>query len=244
MLRRKLDALQYPHADTFSSENEGAVRNLVVWLEDTKIRFYKIEERADLRQVDGAEWNAAFLKFLKDLECPRPFSDFSSDQFTRISVLDWLLSHAVLLEYSDDAEQFNATNVQETAPTELPPIEPTSAEFKAGLAQVAKLVKIPAHDDQLVLRAVASLVQNKLSQQAVSSALALKNEKPKSQPLSKTSLGFDAKDPALNEAGKILRLLHIQDLRQLQTQVNEVIALAQSLTANPKTNAKLGQVGR
>lgn len=55
--------------------------------------------------------------------------------------------------------------------------------------------------------------------------------------------GLDFNDPVLNQATKMLRLLHIQNLRQLQTQINELIVAVQSVTANPKTDTKLGKVG-
>lgn len=51
------------------------------------------------------------------------------------------------------------------------------------------------------------------------------------------------KDKVLNDAAKILRLLHIQDLRDLQTKINETIVNLQTITANPKTDASLGKVG-
>ena len=48
----------------------------------------------------------------------------------------------------------------------------------------------------------------------------------------------------MNDAAKILRLLHIKDLRELQTQINAAIVAVQAITANPKTDSRLGQVGR
>ena len=42
----------------------------------------------------------------------------------------------------------------------------------------------------------------------------------------------------------MLRLLHIAELRELQTKVNELIASVQALVADPKTNVKLGKVGK
>lgn len=56
-------------------------------------------------------------------------------------------------------------------------------------------------------------------------------------------LGFDLGDYVLNRAAKILRLLYIHDLRNLQTKINEAIVAVQSITANPKTDTKLGKVG-
>jgi len=50
-------------------------------------------------------------------------------------------------------------------------------------------------------------------------------------------------DYMTQEAAKILRLLHIRELRELQTIANEAIIAVQSLTANPKTDTKLGKVG-
>jgi RLL motif-containing protein 1 len=52
------------------------------------------------------------------------------------------------------------------------------------------------------------------------------------------------KDKALNEAAKILRLLHIKELRELQTRINETIVNIQKITANPKTDSSLGRVGK
>ena len=51
-------------------------------------------------------------------------------------------------------------------------------------------------------------------------------------------------DRTLNEIAKILRVLHIEELRQLQTRINEAIVSGQIKTADPKTDTKLGQVGR
>ena len=48
---------------------------------------------------------------------------------------------------------------------------------------------------------------------------------------------------SLNEAGKALRLLHVDELRLLQTQINEAIVAAQSQTADPKTDTTIGKVG-
>ena len=51
-------------------------------------------------------------------------------------------------------------------------------------------------------------------------------------------------DYILDEAAKVLRLLHISELRDLQTKINEAIVAVQTITANPKTDQKLGKVGR
>lgn len=58
-----------------------------------------------------------------------------------------------------------------------------------------------------------------------------------------TDVGFNTGDKNVIEAGKILRLLFIQDLRRLQTDINECIVSVQKVTSNPKTDTKLGKVG-
>lgn len=63
-------------------------------------------------------------------------------------------------------------------------------------------------------------------------------------PFQDLDLGFDLSDPVLNKAAKILRMLYIHNLRDLQTKANELIVAVQNVTANPKTDTKLGKVGR
>jgi len=65
----------------------------------------------------------------------------------------------------------------------------------------------------------------------------------KPYPIFSADLGFEMGDKSMNNAAKVLRLLYIQDLRQLQTAINECIAVTQTVTANPKTDSRLGKVG-
>lgn len=46
----------------FSITDEDEFRNLVVWLEDQKIRWYKIEDRGELRDVKSSEWLKTLAK--------------------------------------------------------------------------------------------------------------------------------------------------------------------------------------
>lgn len=50
-----------PFAISMADDAEGR-RNLAIWLEDTKIRHYKIEDRTGLRSTDPTAWEAAFVK--------------------------------------------------------------------------------------------------------------------------------------------------------------------------------------
>lgn len=79
----------------FTDENQ--FRNLVLWLEEQKIRHYKVEERDPLRKITSDSWVDAFNQYIRDLECP-----LKSDK--KIELLEWLLGHAVRLEYGDNGK--------------------------------------------------------------------------------------------------------------------------------------------
>ena len=75
--------------------DEKSLQNLILWLEDQKIRNYKIDDRKFLQIQDHTQWKKSFKKYLDDLKCPIPASDLPG-------AVDWLLGLAVQFEYSDD----------------------------------------------------------------------------------------------------------------------------------------------
>ena len=58
------------------------------------------------------------------------------------------------------------------------------------------------------------------------------------------SAGLDARDELINQMSVVLKMLYLWDFRELQTDLNALIVLGQEYTADPKTNASLGKVGR
>ncbi len=52
-----------------------------------------------------------------------------------------------------------------------------------------------------------------------------------------------APDPVVADAAKVLRLLHLAELRALQAKASALIVAFQRITANPRTDASLGKVG-
>jgi len=57
-------------------------------------------------------------------------------------------------------------------------------------------------------------------------------------------LGFTTGNEMVDAAAIILRVLYVLDVRQSQNQLNEIVTYLQRFTANPRTNANLGKVGR
>lgn len=93
-----------------------------------------------------------------------------------------------------------------------------------------------------VLQAASRIIERKLGK----SADLDQNEKPNKKTLAysiKDSDQFIFNDKDLDEAAKILRLLQVHNTRIMQTAINETIVSVQQVTANPKTDTKLGKVG-
>eukprot|EP00729_Bicosta_minor_P006682 gene6682-6239_t len=259
-LRRKLAAVDFPHTDGFDPNDAEGRRNLAIWLEDTKIRHYKIEDRTGLRSTDPTAWEAAFVKvrYVGSSFLLRWYSTDSLDakdtsEEGKIVLLDWLLGYAVTLEYSDpdNIKEYTAAKPRGSAAAAAAPAGGGGAAAAAAAAggggavvldtasirELAKILQLQEHPDDLVLlRAVTNAVRKKLKPS--------QDEPTETFPLANQPLGFDTGDALLNEAAKVLRLLHINELRDAQTQINELVVNVQALTADPKTNAKLGKVGR
>ncbi|KAI4877928.1 hypothetical protein NFI96_001027, partial [Prochilodus magdalenae] len=83
------------HCSLEVCNDETEFRNFIVWLEDQKIRHYKIEDRGNLRNIPSSEWPKSFEKYLQDVGCP-----FSTQE--RQESVDWLLGLAVRFEYGDN----------------------------------------------------------------------------------------------------------------------------------------------
>lgn len=242
MFRRKLTALDYHNPNDFTCTDETQFRNCIVWLEDQKIRHYKIEDRGNLRNIPSADWPKAYQKYLQDLNCP-----FGVEE--RQEAVDWLLGLAVRYEYGDNVDKYKncqplaVSSNSDKAVDPLVNLDSSSPDFKAGVTALANILKIQRHDDYLVmLKAIRILIQDRLSPEAITRA----NQNREGIPvaLDKHILGFDTGDATLNEAAQILRLLHIEELRELQTKINEAIVAVQAIIADPKTDHRLGKVGR
>lgn len=76
----------------------------MLWLEDQKIRHYKIEEREGLRNIDNDSWKEAYDTYQRDLVSP-------ATELSPNEQLNWLLSYAVRLEYADNGKERALLNI-------------------------------------------------------------------------------------------------------------------------------------
>ncbi len=266
MFSRKLRALNYHSPDEkVPMMDKKDLKPLVVWLEDQKIRHYKIEERKVLRETEGEKWVSVFKKYLSSLECPYVM------ELDLPAVVDWLLGLALRYVFDEAASSHPEMKCgvgggggggagSLPAPTEQPSpqggrnplnVAPSDPTFISGTHALAKLLQVTSYPDPaLLLEATRIVIQERLSESALSEGSKSSDGgcggagKSRKYNITAKECGFDLNDPNLNDAAKILRLLHLQELRNLQTRINELIVGVQAVTANPKTDQALGQVGR
>ncbi|XP_026333603.1 RNA transcription, translation and transport factor protein [Hyposmocoma kahamanoa] len=223
IFKLKLSALGHPNPESFNCEDEKEYRSVVLWLEDQKIRHYKIEDRAGLRNIDSESWKEAYDSYQKDLVSP-------ASKGTPNEQLNWLLSYAVRLEYADNVMKYKNAKVEEpkqAAPSvvssnPLDNLDFSSPAFKAGVQRVCTLAAVGPHPDpKFQLAALARILKTS----------------PHPEP-TKSEVNI------IQQPSDVLKLLFVQDLRDLQTKINEALVAVQTVTADPRTDTKLGKVGR
>lgn len=94
--------------------------------------------------------------------------------------------------------------------------------FKAGVERVSTIAGISPHPDPKIrLAALCKILKTA----------------PHPDPPSSESV-------TIQQPSDVLKLLFIEDLRDLQTKINEALVAVQTVTADPRTDTKLGCVGR
>lgn len=266
MLRNKLLCLEHPNPSGVNIDDEKQFRNLVLWLEEQKIRLYRIEDRTELRQVNTPEWTQAFEKYTIDLNCPKELKSDSDH-------LKWIVHSAIKLEFFDNADEYRGMTAKKateadqnksSAPS-VKSVNPfdnldcryqircsylqnwqfsslvNSPSFEAGVRALATKLSIPHHPDHLqVLIAISRVIKDNLNKEALKQPVL----EGKPFPIFEGQ-GMNQKNDDIEQAARILRLLQIQSIREMQTVINETIVETQNLTSDaPKTDTRLGKVGR
>ncbi|TKC34802.1 hypothetical protein EI555_003996, partial [Monodon monoceros] len=190
--------------------DETKLRNDVC-TEDQKRRYYETEDRGKLRNIHSGDQPKFFEKYLRDVNCSFKIQDGQE-------AIDWLLvlNMAITLKNTRIGYlimQKNADNATKNAEPVIN-LDVNNPNFRAGVMVQANF-------------------QSQLMDVAAST-----NPAAEGLPvgLDKYILGFDTRDVVLNEAGQILHLLHIEELRELQTKINAARVAVQVITADPKTD--------
>jgi len=260
-----LKTLGHPNPDKVNVNDVQQLRGLVLWLEDAYIKSGSCD---GLRDTYGPNWQTNFNAFLQQLGFPRDWYATEDGQVSLVDGVFWIVGQAVQKQYAPRAKELNvrasarmidAVDLGDTdSPAKKPkvvssnPIENMdfqSNEFKEGVKRLQKLLEVPdIHPDHLVsLEASCKIIQTRLNQKCLMNPGKVV---PKGETFDLkdhsfgVSEGGGCSDPAVAEAMKILRLTHLHHLRDLQSEINAAIETVQAATANPKTDTRLGKVGR
>jgi len=235
-LTRKKAAVAHCHV-CFVPDVEQS-RTLVSWLENQKIREYPEEERGGI--CGGPEaavevWQGHLAKYIDDLALGHDLEGGAATEANLPKVLQRLLNFAVGLEFRDDAAAYNRGSRDEGSAAEN--VDPEVLKAITGIGAALQLPEGTTATE--TLQAARALVAASLTPEAMAKKGKVQRFNPQT-----FSLGFTTGDKSVDRAATVLRLLYIDDLRSLQTQVNEIVSTLQDFTANPKTDSKLGKVGR
>lgn len=236
-LKRKLAALSYPEVDAATLTGQAYCK-IVLWLEEEKIRLYEKHDRKALRDF-GKAWYTHAADYAKDLGIPAEGLN-EKNAAVKLNVLNGLTNLAIHDIYRDKVE---ANELSSAAPPKAAAeserqklrdlIEPLNRLLESF--SLPKLPQDAADQDTIAgLRCIHARVcpPNDTGNQGAQ------------LDLDQLPVGFDVSDPEVKRAATILRLLHGIELQQLQVHINGVINELQQLTADPKTDARLGRVGR
>jgi len=235
-LVRKLEALSYPELDSASLNGQDYCK-IILWLEEEKIRLYEKIDRKALRDFNK-NWYTHVQDYAKELGVPA--EDLSERNVNaKLSVLNGLTNIAVHDIYRDCAEA-----------NELVVVPSAKAADEGEKQRLTAL--IPAINRLLDFYSLPTLPEAAVDADTVAALRCVHARVcPPSADITGTPLdldrlptGLSIDDPEVKRAAAVLRLLHGLELQQLQVNINHVINELQSLTADPKTDARLGRVGR
>ncbi|OQV11908.1 hypothetical protein BV898_13787 [Hypsibius exemplaris] len=261
MFARKLRALGAPATLSVQLEDDTSVRDVILWIEQTQLLHLASHPEAQEKffepTVSIESWNSLLDEYLSSLACPFSLSD-------RAAVVDWLLRKCVAKEYSEmdctfrlshDASRVMVLRGGSTKgsviergqpqPEPFSGVDPKSEAFQSGINLLAGMLDIPAHlDPALTLQAVALVLQ--LLSEGIANGAPVNSDDPKDSdmPLELVPLGISVPDSELETPIRIIRLLHIANLRDLQTRFDAALVGLQQITANPQTDTALGKTGR
>ncbi|KAH0479115.1 MAG: uncharacterized protein KVP18_002477 [Porospora cf. gigantea A] len=210
-----------------------ALRDLVLWLEETTIRLWKPKDRQRLK--DKASWTSGFERYLRDLGVtlgPQAhISSFLDGEWRNPlhTALQTLVNMALEDVYLD------ALNSEEIAIQQSD--TPSASEFSLtaplnAWLDALSLPQVQAHCVSDVKSGLNAAIARSHPTQA---------ELPSSLPPGVTLPLCEASLQQTVES--VLRLHHQRQLQEIQEDINDTIAALQLVTANPQTDASLGVVG-
>lgn len=238
-LVRKLEALGYPEVASASLGGQAYCK-IVLWLEEEKIRYYEKHLRRVLRDFNKG-WYTHVEEYCKELNVPAEGLN-EKNMTLKLNVLNNLTNLAIHDIYRDKVE---AGELALAAPAKAAGADVSEEKQRLGhlisplnrLLECFGLPQLPPDavdtDSIAALRCIHTRV-----------CVPEQNADASYLDIDQLPVGLQIDDPDVKRAAAVLRLLHGIELQQLQVNINQVINELQQLTADPKTDARLGRVGR
>lgn len=210
------------------------MQKLTCWLEDVHIRRRPLPKRKPLRLPSFPD---ALSLYLKELE--PDIGSIAVDASVPFSV-SCLVDFALQLSFEDGASEYNVPH--DPWDGRSIPVIPGAAADAEVLSIVQQLLREVDVDSGALtseegIKILATFTEERLAPGG-------QGENKSTAALETLPLGFSTSDSELDRLAKVLRVLHVRELRKLQNRINSAIAAMQEVTANPKTDSKLGKVGR
>jgi len=231
---RKLEVLGYPDLGGASLAGESYCK-IALWLEEEKIRYYEPPNRKGLRDF-GDGWFGSLSKYAKELNV-RSEGLGEKDSEAKARVLSGLVNLAINDVYRDKVE---AKEIALTAPSKLVAGAESKQQLRDLVTPINRLLELHSlpklQTDAIDTDTIAALrcIKTRMCQKATNTT---------SLDLSQIPVAVEMEDPEVKRVAAVLRLLHNIEMGQLQISVNHVLNELQQLTANPKTDSRLGKVG-
>lgn len=246
--------------------DESSRRRLVSWLEDQIIRHLPIEDRCGLRNVDSNDYTVCVNDYLASIECPWKWNQhiLCIDWLVNFA----LRLHYEDTQVDDDARKAQLNNQPTTVNDDKDDTSEKDAstmstflsldwstdDVTQAVDKLAESLNIACHPDrQVTLESLTRLLEKKEKKKLFENQCTETNQQTASKLmkgpgytlhtaklLSNTSQKETASTTGVAvTAEKVLRLIHLNQLRSLQNVVNDLTVTAQAITASPATNAAL-----
>ena len=256
---RALAAHDVPASTYPGAGDERALAALAEFLEDTAIRALPVEGRDALRRARAGNGDCASALSSYGEQLSPALRDLG--KASREAIVDELLERATALKYADaemstskpamDAIERSSKRLKLTA-KEMSDVGASlaSGEGKGALLGFARAlgldessVRVNDPLDACVLLERCVLAQERFVTAFLSDNGKLAAKNPPKLDEVPSGVGLNG-DPEVERAVAVARLLHVNDLRRLQSSVDTFLVAMQEYTADPKTDSRIGRVGR
>lgn len=234
-------ALGFPAAAllpvTTNNNVSREIRRYVSFLEHRVIRFHPASKRDVCNDsFDDDKWKRSFIQYLQDLECP-----FSSSGSLDVQ-LQWLSNNATSAAFEDLTKEdiskgMSAKNVALKNAGETK-ISSETLAFDDELKKLAKAVHVDVSSEPL------DYSKRLLAVHTIEGAVQRLAARGNTEIVEHLNSGLDVASEKVERAAIIVRMLHLEEMRIVQNQINSCLETAQEFVSNPVTDSSLGRVGR